>query len=77
MDVTLPQIPRVPVESTSIVSIGYDAASATLDVEFVNGHLYRYEDVPAEVFCGLIEAESKGRFVTAFIREVYPYRRVR
>ena len=32
-------------------------------------------DVPPEVFQGLLEAESKGQYMRAYIIDVYPYRR--
>ena len=34
-----------------------------------------YADVPPEVFQGLLEAESKGQYMRAYIIDVYPYRR--
>lgn len=67
---------RLPVDSTSLASIGYDAATATLEVEFRHGGVYRYFLVPASVYRALIDAESKGRFLNEAIKERYPYERV-
>ena len=50
---------REAVTSSNLVSVGYEAG--VLEVEFVNGRVYRYAGVPAEEHRGLMEAESKGR----------------
>ena len=39
---------RVPVESSSIASVGYDATARTLEVEFRHGAIYRYLNVDPE-----------------------------
>jgi hypothetical protein len=36
---------RDPIASTSIVSAGYDEATQTLEVEFLNGTIYQYYNV--------------------------------
>ncbi len=51
---------RQAVQSSSILSVGYDPASRTLEVEFHNGHVYRYDDVPPDVADGLHRATSLG-----------------
>ncbi len=67
---------RVPVTSTSISSIGYDAKSQTLEVEFVNGGVYLYMSVPPEVHDGFLKAESKGTFYVAHVRNDYPFQKI-
>jgi hypothetical protein len=37
---------REAVTSSNIASIGYDEDSQTLEIEFLNGGLYQYFDVP-------------------------------
>jgi KTSC domain-containing protein len=68
---------RKPVESSSLASVGYDSATRTLEVEFRKGRVYQYHEVGAEIFERLMSAESKGRFMNAFIREAYRFTRVR
>jgi hypothetical protein len=68
---------RQPVVSTSLASVGYDKARRTLEVEFRKGRVYQYHDVGPEIFERLMSAESKGRFMNAFIREAYRFTRVR
>ena len=56
---------REPVSSSSIAAIGYDARSEALEVEFVNGRLYRYRSVEAQVHEDFRAAASKGTFFNA------------
>jgi hypothetical protein len=63
------------VESTAVRTIGYDAEAEEVYVEYIGGGLYAYEGVPAGVFDELVNAESKGTFVNAVIKE-YPFRAV-
>lgn len=61
---------RVPVESSSIDSVGYE--KEVLEVCFRNGGLYQYLDVPESVLASLMHADSKGRFFNQQIRGRYP-----
>ncbi len=68
---------RVPVESASISSIGYDHGSAILEIEFHSGSLYRYYLVPRRVYEELMSSSSKGRYVNRWVKTAgYPYRKV-
>jgi hypothetical protein len=66
---------RVPVESSSIDSVGYE--KEVLEVSFRNGGLYQYFDVPEELLVRLMQADSKGRFFNQQIRGRFPSRRLR
>jgi len=48
----------------------------TLEVEYRNGSVYRYLDVPAYVHRELMAARSIGAYVNQNIKGKYPYRRV-
>jgi hypothetical protein len=67
-------ITMIPVESSMVDSVGYDEERRLLQVVFTSGRVYCYEDVPPEVFQGLLEAESKGQYMRAHIIDAYPYR---
>ena len=54
-------------KSSNIKSIGYNAATKTMEVEFGSGTAYQYNGVPADLHEGLLSAESVGSF---FAREV-------
>lgn len=68
---------RVPVESSSLLSIGYDRAARVLEIEFRAGTSYRYLAVPPEVFAELKNAPSKGRYFAQSIRGRYEFQRLR
>jgi hypothetical protein len=65
------RIPRQPVQSTAIAKIGYSKRRHILEIEFVNGAVYRYLDVPPAIYRGLMSAESKARFYDSNIRKRY------
>jgi KTSC domain len=65
------RIPRQPVESTAIAKIGYSKRRHILEIEFVNGSVYGYPDVPAMVYSDLMAAESKARFYDSNIKRHY------
>jgi uncharacterized protein len=67
---------RIPVSSSNVASIGYDVDTQVLDVEFVNGGVYQYMNVPQEAFDELQSAASKGRYVAQNVKNRYPYTRV-
>lgn len=60
---------RQPVGSSSLASVGYE--DEVLEVRFRNGGLYRYFEVPEDVYCELMEAGSIGRFFNQRIRGRY------
>ena len=64
---------RIPIDSTSLASVGYDRASRTLEVEFQGGRVYRYFGVPPGRYRALLAAESAGRFLNTEIKGVYSY----
>lgn len=64
---------RIPVTSSNIASVGYDTNSATLEVEFNNGRIYRYFDVPISQYDGLMNASSKGTYFYKNIQNQYKY----
>lgn len=58
----------VPVRSSTLSSIGYDAGSQTLVIVFRSGARYLFHRVPALRFAGLLQARSHGRYFNRFIR---------
>jgi hypothetical protein len=64
-------IPRQPIASTAIAKIGYSKRRHILEIEFVNGTVYRYFDVSPSVYRDLLSAESKARFYDFNIRGKY------
>jgi hypothetical protein len=64
---------RRVVESASVRSVGYSTSSRTLEVEFVNGSVYQYFDVPQPTYAGLLAAPSIGNFVNTQIKPYYEF----
>ena len=68
---------RVPVQSSNLASVGCDSKTATLEIEFLNGGIYQYFGVPAEVHQGLMNAGSKGSYLDQNIKKAgYPYNKI-
>jgi lysyl-tRNA synthetase class 2 len=62
---------RVPVDSTVILSAGYDPKTRTLEVQLQDGRVYAYLDVPPVVYRDLLAAESAGRYFAWFIKTTF------
>jgi hypothetical protein len=71
------RISRQPVESSAIAKIGYSKHRHILEIEFVNGAIYRYFNVAPAVYRDLMLAESKARFYDANVKGRYKSIRVR
>ena len=62
---------RQSVQSSNLVSVGYDAKSQILEIAFNNDRMYQYSGVDAETHERLMESQSKGRFFFSQIRGKY------
>lgn len=67
---------REVVDSSSLRSVGYDASTSTLEVEFHNGRVYHYRPVPKEMWRSLRQAKSKGQYFQALVRDHFETLRV-
>ena len=67
---------REPVQSSNISTVGYDETSQTLEIEFNNGGIYQYFDVPVAQYVELMRSESVGTYFSANIRAMYRYARL-
>lgn len=68
---------RVGVRSSNIASVGYDPDSAILEIEFNDGSVYQYSQVPELHFRGLIDSGSVGGYFHRHIKGSYRYRQIR
>jgi hypothetical protein len=67
----------VPVQSSLLASVNYQPEKSMLDLEFrAGGIIYRYFDVPREIYASLLTAESKGSWFNIHIRNRFPCRRL-
>ena len=67
-------IKRQQVESSHLASIGYSRAIRVLEVEFRSGALYRYREVPIDIYESLLKGDSKGRYFSQAIRGCFVFR---
>jgi hypothetical protein len=67
---------RDPVASSNLISVGYDEAAQTLEVEFSNGTVYQYYNVGSDLHDQFMRSPSKGQFLNTYIRSAYPYSRI-
>ena len=69
---------RLPVSSSNIASIGYDPDRKILEIEFLNGSIYQYFEVPENIYAGLMSAGSHGRYFDAYVKKGgYSFSRVK
>jgi hypothetical protein len=62
------RIPRIQLNSSAIASVGYSKHQHALEIEFHNGAIYRYLDVPASTYRELLAAPSKASYYDNHIR---------
>ncbi len=68
---------RIVLESSNLRSIRYDKTDNCLEIEFQNGRIYQYFDIPKNVYKELLSAESHGRYFNHEIRDCYAYCRIK
>lgn len=71
------RINRMPVRSSVIATIGYSRKLHALEVEFRNGAIYRYLEVPRVEYRALLAAPSIARYYDRHIRGKFRSVRVR
>ena len=62
---------RTSVSSSNISAIGYDADARVLEIEFTTGAVYQYSGVPLGEHEGFMNADSKGKYLHANIKNRY------
>ena len=65
-------IVRQPVHSHALAAIGYSKRLRALEIEFVNGAIYRYSNVPQQIYRDLLDAPSKAQFYDTNVRGHFP-----
>lgn len=64
------------IDSSTLQTVGYEVASGILEVEFKNGKLYQYYEVPELVYRQLLAADSAGRFLNTRIKPMYSFAQI-
>ena len=67
----------LPLESKMFTSVWYDADKQVLYLRFrKTGDVYRYFEFPVTQYSAFFEAESRGRFFLAHIRDRFRFERM-
>jgi len=67
---------RIPVSSSNLAAIGYDPDTGSLEVEFTNGSVYEYKNVPLLVYEELMKASSHGAYLNREIKNAFACEKV-
>ena len=68
---------RKRINSGSLRSVGYEASSQTLEIEFTSGSVVQYQRVSGEVYRRFLNAPSPASYFRDEIEESYAARRLR
>jgi len=75
--VMVSHIAHDPVASAVLSTAGYSKRLHVMEIEFCNGAIYRYLDVPADVYRDFLAAESKAQYYDWNIKGRYRAFRIR
>lgn len=65
-----------PLRSSNVQACNYSFKTQTLFIEYKsNGGTYAYANVPPGIFYQLMQAQSPGKYVWAYVRDKYSYTR--
>ena len=64
-------VPRHPVTSSQIASVGYHYQMCMMVIEFTNGSIYTYDDVPYDIYETLVAYKSPGTYFHKRIRDQF------
>jgi hypothetical protein len=67
---------RKIVDSSNVISVGYDNSTRTLEVEFKGGSIYQYFDVPINEYEQLVSADSIGKYIATNIKGNYSFKKL-
>jgi hypothetical protein len=62
---------RMPVSSSNIASVGYEADSQVLEVEYIKGGIYQYMNVPGDIHEELMNCSSKGTYMNQVVKKMF------
>lgn len=69
---------RKCVSSSNIASVGYDFVQSILEVEFSNGTVYQYFNVPQRVYTEIMNASYHGSYLDTNVKKAGTrYQRIR
>jgi len=67
---------KLAVKSRILRSLGYDASTKILEIEFHSGHVYQYLGVPPKVYNDLMRSSEIGKYFTDKVRTRFQTKQV-
>lgn len=67
---------RTQVQSSQLSEVGYDPETKKLEIQFKNGAVYEYDNVPQSTYDELMAAESVGAYFNKFVKWGFVYRKL-
>jgi hypothetical protein len=64
------------IDSEAFQAVGYDDGTETLEIEFHDGDVYQYYNVPPQVYRDLRSAPSSGQYFAFYIKPTYRFHKV-
>ncbi len=68
---------RVPVKSSNIRSVGYEAETRTLEVEFNDNSVFHYFNLSPLMHASLMQADSKGSYLSERVKNRYRCKKIK
>jgi hypothetical protein len=59
-----------------MVSVGYEYETRVLEIEFSSHDIYQYFHVPVDVYTGLLNSESNGKYFNEHIKDKYEFEKI-
>jgi len=66
----------IPVVSSQIKAVGYDEDESELFVQFKNGRIYVYHEVPNREYVAILNASSPGTYFADHIKSKFEYQQL-
>ena len=66
----------ISLSSSHLDSAGYDERLKLLQIQFVNGAMYEYYDVPKDIYIGLKTASSAYEYFQEHVKGVYRFSKI-
>lgn len=64
---------HIEIDSSNLRKASYDTATKLLEVEFKNGIIYEYQEIPHIIFTRLRMNESQGKYFNSEISKKFKY----
>jgi len=70
------EVIMIPVSSSNVAELGYDADNQIVYVSYLNGTKYIYKGVAQYEYDNLLNSPSIGSYLHRNFKNVYPYERI-